>query len=50
MRIKRSIALVPSLTKVMEKILDTRLSNWVEKNNIIYEEQGGFRDRVWDDR
>ena len=27
----------------MEKILDTRLSNWLNKNNLIHEEQGGFR-------
>jgi hypothetical protein len=39
----RLIALVPALSKVMEKILDTRLSKWLNKNNIIHEEQGGFR-------
>ncbi|KAK2714086.1 hypothetical protein QYM36_008620 [Artemia franciscana] len=37
------IALVPALSKVLEKILDTRLSYWTNKNNIIHEEQGGSR-------
>ncbi|KAK2710705.1 hypothetical protein QYM36_012022 [Artemia franciscana] len=39
----RLIALVPALSKVLEKILDIRLSNWLNKNNLIHEEQGGFR-------
>ena len=39
----RLIALVPALSKIMEKILDTRLSKWLYKNNIIHEQQGGFR-------
>ncbi|KAK2727768.1 hypothetical protein QYM36_008304 [Artemia franciscana] len=39
----RLIALVPALSKVLEKILDTRLSNWLNKNNLMHEEQGGFR-------
>ncbi|KAK2701826.1 hypothetical protein QYM36_019538 [Artemia franciscana] len=39
----RLIALVPALSKVLEKILDTRLSNWLNTNNLIHEEQGGFR-------
>ena len=39
----RLIALVSALSKVMEKILDTRLSNWLNKNNIIHEEQRSFR-------
>ena len=39
----RLIVLVPALSKVLEKILDTRLSNWLNKNNLIHEEQGGFR-------
>jgi len=37
------IALVPPLSKVLEKILDIRLSNWLNKNNLIHEEQVGFR-------
>ncbi|KAK2720857.1 hypothetical protein QYM36_004664 [Artemia franciscana] len=39
----RLIALVPALSKVLEKILDSRLSNWLNKNNLIHKEQGGFR-------
>ncbi|KAK2724477.1 hypothetical protein QYM36_001096 [Artemia franciscana] len=39
----RLIALVPALSKILEKILDTRLSNWLNTNNLIHEEQGGFR-------
>ncbi|KAK2714818.1 hypothetical protein QYM36_009129 [Artemia franciscana] len=39
----RLIALAPALSKVLEKILDTRLSNWLNKNDLIHEEQGGFR-------
>ncbi|KAK2728099.1 hypothetical protein QYM36_008545 [Artemia franciscana] len=46
----RLIALVPALSRVLEKILDTRLSNWFNKNDLVHEEQGGFRERVWDDR
>ena len=34
----RLIAIVPALSKVLEKILDTRLSNWLNKNNIMHEE------------
>ena len=41
----RLIALVPDLSKVMEKILDSRLSKWLNKNNIIHEENGAFRTR-----
>ena len=37
------IALVLALSKRLEKILDTRRFNWLNKNNIIYEEQGGSR-------
>ncbi|KAK2702361.1 hypothetical protein QYM36_019012 [Artemia franciscana] len=36
-------ALVPVLSKVLEKILDTMFSNWLNKNNLIHEEQRGFR-------
>ncbi|KAK2717057.1 hypothetical protein QYM36_007262 [Artemia franciscana] len=39
----RLIALVPALSKVLDRILDTRLSNWLNKNNLIHEKQGGFR-------
>ena len=34
----RLIVLVPALSKVLEKILDTRLSNWLNKNKLIHEE------------
>jgi len=33
----RLIAHVPALSKVLEKILDIRLSNWLNKNNLIHE-------------
>ena len=37
------IALVLALSKRLEKILDTRIFNWLNKNNKIHEEQGGSR-------
>ena len=39
----RPIALVPCLSKILEKLIDNRLANWLKKNRIICEEQGGFR-------
>ncbi|KAK2702918.1 hypothetical protein QYM36_018501 [Artemia franciscana] len=43
----RLISCFPALSNVSEKILDTRLSNWLNKNNLIHEEQGGFRTGYW---
>lgn len=40
----RPIALVPCLSKILEKLIDNRLANWLKKNRIIREEQGGFRE------
>ena len=39
----RGITLLNVVSKVYTSILNERLSNWCEKNNIIVEEQGGFR-------
>ena len=40
----RPISLVPSLSKILERILDARLAHWLEKYRILKEEQAGFRD------
>ncbi|NRA93460.1 MAG: reverse transcriptase family protein, partial [Psychroserpens sp.] len=39
----RGITLLSVVSKVYTSILNERLSKWCEKNNIIVEEQGGFR-------
>ena len=39
----RLIALAPALSKILEKILDNRLNEWLEGYGVIKEEQGGFR-------
>ena len=39
----RGITLLSVVSKVYTSILNQRLTNWCEKNNIIVEEQGGFR-------
>ena len=39
----RGISLSSALSKVYMKIMYNRLSNWVENNNVLAEEQAGFR-------
>ena len=39
----RGISLINSLTKVFIGLLTEQLTKWVEENNIIHEEQSGFR-------
>ena len=39
----RGITILCVVSKVYTSILNERLSNWCERNNIIVEEQGGFR-------
>lgn len=39
----RPIALLSILSKILEKVVNTRLVNFLEKNNIISERQFGFR-------
>ena len=39
----RPISLLPAIYKIFSKILTKRLSNTVENNHIIHEEQNGFR-------
>ena len=39
----RGITLLSVVSKVYTSILNERLSKWCERNNIIVEEQGGFR-------
>ena len=39
----RSISLLPVLGKVLEKIMYKRLIKFLDKNNILYEKQCGFR-------
>ena len=39
----RGITLLSVVSKVYTSILNERLSKWCEENNIIVEEQGGFR-------
>ena len=39
----RPIALINCLAKIMEKIINVRLTNYIEQNDIINKEQAGFR-------
>ena len=39
----RPIALINCLSKIMEKIIKTKLTQYVQTNNIINDEQAGFR-------
>lgn len=39
----RPISLLPTLNKIMEKILHSRLVSFIAKNNILYKYQFGFR-------
>lgn len=39
----RPISLLPSHSKLMEKIICTQLLNFLENNNVLYEHQYGFR-------
>ena len=41
----RSICLLPVLSKVLEKIMYSRLINFVDKNDVLYEKQFGFRSK-----
>ena len=42
----RPISLLPVLSKVLEKIVYTRLSSHMEKNDILYSKQYGFRPKM----
>ena len=39
----RAITLASCMYKLFSSILNTRLSKWIEENNILAEEQNGFR-------
>ena len=39
----RSISLLSNLDKIFEKLMQNRLNDFLEKNNIIYPLQFGFR-------
>ena len=41
----RSISLLPILSKVLEKIMYNRLIKFLDKNDILYEKQFGFRSK-----
>ena len=41
----RSISLLPVLSKVLEKIMYNRLIKFLDKNDILYEKQVGFRSK-----
>ena len=41
----RSISLLPVLSKVLEKIMFNRLIKFLDKNDILYEKQFGFRSK-----
>lgn len=40
----RPISILPSLSKVLEKIVDTRLKSFIKRNKILSESQFGFRE------
>lgn len=39
----RPISLIPVISKVFEKYIYKQLNSYIEKNNILCEEQKGFR-------
>lgn len=39
----RPISVLPSLSKILEKIMNNRLKNYLEHNNILSDRQYGFR-------
>lgn len=39
----RPISILPSLSKILEKIINKRLVNYLEKNNVLSKNQFGFR-------
>lgn len=39
----RSISVLPVLSKILEKIMETQISNFLQINNILPERQSGFR-------
>ena len=41
----RPISILPALSKIMEQIVCNRLVNYLEKNNILYKHQYGFRSK-----
>ena len=41
----RPISILPSLSKVFEKLIKTRLVNFVNKHDIFYDHQYGFREK-----
>lgn len=41
----RPISLLPTLAKILEKIINKRLKGFLEKNNILSSNQHGFRER-----
>ena len=40
----RPISLINNLSKILEKIIKNKLTNWAESNNKINDEQAGFRE------
>ena len=41
----RPISILPVLSKLLEKIVNTRIVNYLNKHNILYEHQYGFREK-----
>ncbi|KAF6212225.1 hypothetical protein GE061_012746 [Apolygus lucorum] len=39
----RALALIPTMVKIFTSLIAKRLSNWAEENNVLPEEQNGFR-------
>ena len=39
----RTISILPQFSKVLEKLFENRLLNFVEKNNVLNDNQNGFR-------
>ena len=40
----RTISLLPNFSKILEKVVFNRLTNFLSKNDILYEQQYGFRE------
>ena len=42
-RLSDNLETVPNISKILEKVITIKLTNWAEQNNLLNPEQAGFR-------
>ena len=42
----RPISLLPNFSKILEKLMSNRLNDFLNQNNILFEQQYGFRQKL----